>query len=399
RQTPARVGCRPMELGPNVNVLEDGERTIYLIGTAHISERSVVEVRQTIEQVRPDTVCVELCKTRFEAISDNARWRTLDIFQVIRQRKVLYLLSSLALSAYQRRMGEKLGVRPGAELREAVTVAGEVGAELVLADRDIQATLKRTWANVGFFGKLKVLGALFEGFLGRGDEELTAEDLEKLKERDHLNELMSEFARVMPQVKTPLIDERDQYLMSSIEDAPGKTIVAVVGAGHVPGMMNRRGEKVDREALSVIPPPSKWVGALKWVIPAIILAAFYFGWRKHAGDGLAELVLAWVLPNAILAALFSLIAGAKPLSVLVAGIASPITSLNPTIGAGMVVGLLEAWLRKPTVADAERLSEDMLTWRGIYKNPFSRVLLVAIAATLGSAMGAWVATPLVLARL
>lgn len=387
-----------MELGPNVTVLEEGPRTVYLVGTAHISERSVHEVRETIEQVRPDTVCVELCRTRYDAMLDDSRWRTLDVFSVIRERKVLFLLSNLALSAYQKRLGEQLGVEPGAELKEAVKAAEDVGAELVLADRDIQATLKRTWANLGFFSKLKVLNLLAGSFFGEG-EELTAEDLEKLKERDHLSDMMSEFAKVLPEVKAPLIDERDQYLMSAVDDAPGERVVAVVGAGHVAGMIERRGQRADREALSIIPPAKAWVGLLKWIIPALMLGAFWFGYQKHAGTGLYELVMAWLLPNSIFAGLLTLIAGGKLLSVVTAVVASPITSLNPTIGAGMVVGLLEAWLRKPTVEDCERLKDDMLTFKGMYHNPFSRVLIVAVAATLGSALGAWVGASLVLTRL
>lgn len=388
-----------MEPGQNVTVLRDGERTVYLVGTAHISQKSVEEVRQTIEQVRPDTVCVELCKTRHDAMFDDSRWRKLDIFQVIRQRKVLFLLSNLALSAYQRRLGEKLGVEPGAELREAVEAARDVGAEVVLADRDIQATLKRTWANLGFMSKMRVLELLMGSFFAGEGDELTAEDLEKLKERDHLSDMMAEFAQVLPEVKTPLIDERDDYLMSAVDDAPGQTIVAVVGAGHVAGMIERQGRRADRDKLSIIPPPGRWLGLLKWIIPALMLGAFWFGYREHAGTGLYELLMAWLLPNSIFAGLLTLLAGGKLLSVLTAVVASPITSLNPTIGAGMVVGLLEAWLRRPTVEDAQRLNQDMLTLKGMYQNPFSRVLIVAVAATLGSAIGAWVGASLVLTRL
>ena len=368
-----------MNLGPNVITLEQGDRTVYIVGTAHISEKSVREVRETIEAVQPDTVCVELCQTRYDALQDEDRWEKLDIFQVIRQGKGLYLMSSLALSAYQQRLGEKLGVRPGAELQEAVNAAQEVGAELVLADRDISATLKRTWANLSFFNKIKVLGVLMGTSFSQ--EEITEEELEKLKDRDHISEAMEGFAQAMPQVKGPLIDERDQYLMSAIDDAPGKTIVAVVGAGHVNGMIKEQGQRADRDALSVIPPPSKILKSLKWIIPILILAAFYYGWQHRDPMDFYQMVMAWLIPNSVAAALFSAIT---------AFVASPITSLNPTIGAGMVVGLVEAWLRKPTVADAKSLGEDMQTLRGARKNAISRVLLVALAATLGSAVGAWI---------
>lgn len=376
-----------MELGPNVTVLTREGRTFYLVGTAHISERSVREVRDTIEKVRPDTVCIELCQTRFDAMLDETRWRKLDVFQVIRQGKVLFVLAQLALSSYQKRLGDKLGVQPGAEQLEAVHVAKEVGAELVLADRDIQATLKRTWRNLGFRDKIKVAGALFGGFFNR--EEITEEHLEELKDRDTLNEMMKEFAKHLPKVQKPLIDERDQYLMASVEAAPGDTVVAVVGAGHVAGMQTYLGKPVDLQALSVIPPPRKWVGLLKWIIPALMISAFAFGWSKAGGQSLQMMLLSWIVPNAVLAALLTIVAGGKPLSVLTAAVASPITSLNPTIGAGMVVGLVEAWQRKPTVADCERVPEDATSIRGIYRNRFTRVLLVALLANLGSALGAY----------
>lgn len=378
-----------MELGPNVTILEQADRTIYLVGTAHISEKSVEEVRYTIETVRPDTVCVELCKTRHDAMSDPDRWSKLDIFQIIKQKKVLFLTANLALSSYQKKLGDKLGVQPGAELREAVEVAKEIGAELVLVDRDIQATLKRTWANVGFFKKFAVIGSLFEGFFSKG-EEITAEKLEALKDRDTISEMMAQFAKELPEVQVPLIDERDKYLMSATEAAPGKRIVCVVGAGHVEGMIGYQGLEVDREALSQIPVTKSWVKALKWIIPGLMFAAFYFGYRQNASKGLAVLIYAWALPNMVVAGLFTAIAGGKPLSVVCATLASPITSLNPTIGAGMVVGLVEAWLRKPTVQDCEAIPEDSKSLKGFYRNPFLRVMMVVVMATLGSAVGAWI---------
>ncbi len=372
----------------HVTIVEHEGRQIHVVGTAHISQRSVEEVERVIRDVRPDTVCVELDQVRYDALVDDTRWQKLDIFQVIREKKVLFLLTSLALSAYQRKLGEKVGVKPGAELLAAVKGAEEVGAELVLADRDIQATLKRTWANVSFWNKLKLASGLLAAPFAV--QEISEQQIEELKDRDTINEMLKEFAKLMPGIKKPLIDERDLYLMSKIQEAPGKRIVAVVGAGHVEGLLAHLGEQVDREELSKIPPPSKQTQVLKWVIPAIVLSAFYYGYVQHSGQGLQEMLFAWIVPNAVLAGLLSAIAGAKLLTILVASVASPITSLNPTIGAGMVAGLVEAWLRKPTVADCQTVADDMMTIRGIYKNPFTRVLLVAVLSTIGSALGAWV---------
>ena len=384
------VQANESELSDNVTILHRDGRTFYIIGTAHISAKSVVEVRETIERVRPDSVCVELCNTRYQSMNDPDRWKKLDIFQVIKQGKTLYFLANLALSAYQLALGEKFGVKPGEEQREGIRAAKDVQAELILADRDIQATLKRTWANIGFLGKLKLLGSVM---VPAGEaEELTETKLEEMKDRDTITEMMREFAEFFPQVKTPLIDERDQYLIESVVQADGEKVVAVVGAGHVQGMITHfeANTTIDREALSVIPPTPLWVKSLKWIIPSIILVLFYIGYQNKSEQSFELMLTAWILPNAVMAALLSLIALPKPLSVVTAAIASPITSLNPALGAGMVVGLVEAWLRKPTVADSETLVADAATLKGLYRNPFSRVLMVAVCATVGSALGAYI---------
>ena len=375
----------------------DGERTFHLIGTAHVSKKSVEEVQRVIAELRPNTVCVELDEMRYEALTDETRWRKLDIFEVIKQRKTLFLMANLALQSFQKRLGDQLGVRPGAELVAAVEAGKAVGAEVLLVDRHVQITLKRTWGALGFFEKVKLIGLLFASLLG--GEEITEEDVERLKHREHFQDALHQFAAVVPNVKEPLIDERDAYMMSRIEAAPGEVVVAVVGAGHVAGMTQHLGKKIDRDALCALPAPSLAGRLVKWIIPIIILSAFGYGYHQHQGQGLKDMLFAWVLPNAVVAGLLTLIAGGKLLSVATAFVASPITSLNPTIGAGMVVGLVEAWLRKPTVEECERLSDDMTSWKTMRKNALSRTLIVAIAATIGSALGAYIGLGWVLSLL
>ena len=377
-----------MAFSDNVKILERGDKTYYILGTAHISQKSVEEVNQVIEEVQPDTVCVELCQTRYESMTQEDQWKKLNIIQVVKQGKALLLLANLALSAFQRKMGQDLGVKPGAELLESVNKAKEVGAELVLADRDIQTTLKRTWANLSFWKKFMVMGGLMESVVFK--EKISEEELEKLKESDQLSEMMDEFAKAMPEVKKPLIDERDEFLTSKIREAPGQKIVAVVGAGHVPGMVKKWDMDIDREVIDVIPPPKKWVKSLKWVIPILIMALFTVGFYKHQGQGLQDMIIAWVLPNAIGSALFTIFAGGHLLTILTAGLAAPITSLNPALGAGMVAGLVEGLIRKPSVEDCERIPEDIESVRGFYRNNFTRVLLVFFMANMGSAIGTWV---------
>lgn len=372
----------------HVTKLEYQGKEIFLIGTAHVSQKSVVEVERVIREIRPDTVCVELDEGRYKMLVDNQAWRDLDIFQVVRQKRVLFLLSSLALGAYQRRIGEKLGVKPGAELLAGVETAKEVGAEVVLADRDVQATLKRTWANLSFWDKAQITSGLVSAPFAV--DEIDEAKIEELKDKDTIGEMMHQVAEQMPRMKTPLIDERDQYLMTMIQNAPGKKIVAVVGAAHVAGMVKQLGKDADLKKLAEIPGPSPWVGLLKWVIPLIMFGAFYVGYSKHQGEGLEQMLYAWVLPNAIFAGALSIVALAHPLTVLTAFVASPITSLNPTIGAGMVAGLVEAYLRKPTVEDCEGMQKAAGSISGVYKNRVTRVLLVVVLASLGSALGAWV---------
>jgi len=372
----------------HVTRLEWGGKEIFLVGTAHVSQRSVDEVTRVIEEVRPDTVCVELDEQRHRMLVDEDAWKKLDIFQVIRQKKVLFLLASLALGAYQRKMGEKLGVRPGAELLAAVKSAEKVGAHVVLADRDIQATLKRTWANLSFWDKVKITGGLVEAPFA--SDEIDEEKIEQLKDKDMIGEVLEQLAVELPRIKVPLIDERDAYLISSISEAPGRRIVGVVGAAHVPGMVKRLGEPVDKKKLAELPPPSRMMQVLAWVIPTLLVLAFYHGFREHSGERLVDMIWAWILPTAALCGLFTIFALAHPLTILAACVAAPITTLHPAIGAGMVTGLVEAWLRKPTVEDCEQLSRSMTSIRSVYQNRVTRVLLVFVLSSLGAALGAYI---------
>ncbi|HTM46673.1 MAG TPA: TraB/GumN family protein [Polyangiaceae bacterium] len=373
-----------------VTQLEYQGRTLTLVGTAHVSKKSVEEVEHVIDTLRPDTVCVELDQTRYDNLIDEDRFRKLDIFQIIRQQKALYFLSTLTLSAFQKKLGDKLGVKPGAEMHAAINKAKTLDATLVLADRDIQATLKRTWANLSFWNRSELLSALIAGFFSA--HEIEEDQIEQMKDKDTIGEMMKEFAKAMPKLQGPLIDERDRYLMSAVREAPGKNVVAVVGAAHVEGMKKYLNEPVDRAQLSVIPPPTLLSQILKWLIPLVILASFYWGWKEHSNQRLLEMINAWVLPTAVLSGLGTLLSGGKPLTVLCAMISAPITTLHPAIGVGMVVAPVEAWLRKPTVEDCEQIPTAIATFRGVFKNPFTRVLIVAVGSSLGAVIGMWIGT-------
>jgi pheromone shutdown-related protein TraB len=368
----------------HVTLLELDGRVFHVIGTAHVSKKSVEEVRALIHEVKPDTVCVELDDTRYAALTDDSRWRKLDIFQIVRERRAMFLMASLALQAFQRRIGERLGVRPGAELIAAVEAAHEVGAEVVLADRDVQITLKRTWANLGVTMKLKLIAMLYAILFHT--EELSEAQVEALKDREHIADALSEFAKQAPEVKVTLIDERDQYLMSSLELAPGRTVVGVVGAGHVAGMVEHLGKHVDREALTRMPPPGRFATVFRWALPVLLLGALWLGHRQ--GVELVPLLLAWIVPNVVGTGLFTLLAGPKVLTFLAALVVAPIAPFPPALGAGVLIGVIEAALRRPNADHAVQLGKEVSTFAAMRKNPFSRVLIVSVAAQIGSTLGA-----------
>lgn len=372
----------------HVTTITRGDKTWHILGTAHVSQESVNDVRALIDAVEPDTVAIELCDTRYSSLTDENRWEKLNIFDVIREGKTLMLLANLAIGSYQRRIGAQLGVKPGAEMIEAAKIADETGAEIFLADRNIQLTLKRTWQNIGFFKRMTLLGGILESLTGSGD--VDAETIEELKEAEQLSSMLETLSKELPEVKGPLIDERDLYMVSKLREAPGNIIVAIVGAGHVPGMKKHFDDEIDRAELTTLKPPSRWVKAIKWAIPIAVLFAFAWGFMQQGQESLQSLVTAWVLPNMMMASLFTLLAGGKIPTIMVAAVASPLTSLNPLLNVGMPVGFCEAWLRKPTISDAERIADDVQSIKGFYKNPFTRTLLVTVASILGSAVGAWV---------
>ena len=374
--------------------LEYEGKQITLIGTAHVSKDSVELVKRVIAEVKPDTVCVELCESRANAIRQKDRWQEMDIIKVIKEKKAFLLLSNLMLASFQKRIADRLEVAPGEEMIRAMESAQAVDAAVHLADRDIRTTLSRTWRSMGLWGKIKLI---FQLLLSMGEvDEISEADVEKMKQQDMLASILDEVGKSMPQVRTSLIDERDQYLTEKIRTAPGESIVAVVGAGHVPGMKRYWDQPVDIPSLESLPPKSPLSGFLKWFLPFCICTLFIFGFfRGGTGTG-TDMLAWWVLANGILAGCGALIALGHPLTVLSSVLAAPLTSLNPMIAAGWVSGLVEAFSRKPKVRDFEHLPNDILSVRGFWRNKVTRILLVVVFTNLGSAVGTFVAIPMMM---
>jgi pheromone shutdown-related protein TraB len=371
-------------------------RDIYLVGTAHVSKESVEDVRMTIEALKPDTVAVELCESRFKALTQRDNWENLNIFKVIKEKKAVFLLAQLIMTSFYRRLGEKLDIQPGAEMLEGIKLAQKNNANLTLADRNIDITLKRVWGYLGFWSKLNLLARLLAGLFEK--EEIDAELIEKIKNSDLLEEMMAEFTEKFPEIKKRLIDERDIYLAQKLRDAPGQKIVAVIGAGHVGGITEKIQQEHDLEPLTEIPPKSNTGKVIKWAIPILILLLLVVGFFKGGVEHSIESVYIWILVNGFLSAAGAAIALAHPLTVVSAFLAAPLTSLNPFLAAGWVAGLVQALIRRPTVADFEKLPDEISTVKGFWSNPVTKVLLVVVLANLGSTLGTIISGSWIAAR-
>ena len=301
------------------------------------------------------------------------------------------------LSSFQKRIGMDLGVKPGEEMRAAIEAAEANQIPFSFCDRDIQTTLKRAWVKTGFWGKNKLLAALLSSVFSR--EKFDAEEIEKLKQTSAVESMMTELAEYLPSVKHVLIDERDRYLATRIFQSPGERSVAVVGAGHVPGIiawlerLDRGQASTDLSDIDSVPPPKPITRLLPYVVPVVILGLIVSGFVRSGWQGGFDMLLRWFLVNGTLSALGALVALAHPVTIIASFLAAPITSMNPTIGVGMVSGLMEAWLRKPRVIDFETLQDDILTVRGFFHNRLTHILLVFFFSTLGSAVGTFIALP------
>ena len=383
-------------LPSGATVVELEGKTVYIVGTAHVSAQSVQDVRAAVAAVRPDVVAIELCEPRYQGMVKKEAWRNTNLFQLIRQKKATFLLAQLALQAFYRRLGKQLEVEPGAEMLAGAACAEETGARLELIDRRIDLTLKRVWRHLGFWQRVKLFGTLAGAMFST--DEIAAADVEALKKQDQLEAMMGEMGKSFPEIKKRLIDERDVYLAQKLRAAPGARIVAVVGAGHVPGIVKSIQADAPLAELESLPAPSRWSKIWPWLIPAAVVALLGWGFVQGGTERGVDSIVIWVGVTGALAALGAAVALPHPLTVLSAFLAAPLTTLHPALAAGWVAGLVEAWLRPPAVADFEALPAAMENFRDFVRNPVVRILLVVATTNLGASLGTFVAIPWIAAR-
>lgn len=374
-----------------------GNSKVTLLGTAHVSRTSVDQVETLLSKGTYDAVAVELCPSRYNAIIDPDSLAKMDLLQVIKQGKASMVTANLAMGAYQQRLADQLDIAPGEEQRTAIRLAQEAKLPVLLIDREIGTTLKRTARNMSWWKRWSLFSGLMATLVSK--EEVEEEEIERLKQGDILENTFAEFAQDRQDLYEPLINERDQYmaarLVEEIEKHPHENILAVLGAGHLKGInkaltqgIENASEKINE--LDQIPAPSRWPKFIPWLIVLLIIGGFIAGFSKSPDLGW-ELIANWVLINGGLSALGAIIAAAHPLTVVTAFLAAPLTSLNPTIGAGMVTAAAEIYFRKPRVQDFSSLRKDTTTLKGWWHNRVSRTLLVFLLSTLGSAIGTYVA--------
>jgi len=375
----------------NIDRINIGKKQIILVGTAHISKDSIELVKKTIKKEKPDTVCIELCKSRYDSITKSKTWENTKITELIRDKKAYLFLSNLLLANFEKKMGEQVKVKPGSEMIEAINVAKKKKIKISLVDRDIQTTLKRAWRNMGIREKFRMFFLLFEGMFF-ADEQIDEKKIESMKDKDMLNEMLKELGQYIPNIKKVIIDERDAYIAEKIKETKGKKIVAVVGAGHIPGIKKNIEKTTDLKVLETIPENRKISKYISWSIPVIFTALIIYGFLGHGAEVTISMLWKWLWINGTLSALGALIALANPITIIVAFIAAPLTSLNPMLAAGWFAGYAEAKMNEPKVKDFESLSK-LNGITDFWRNRVTRILLVVVLANLGSTIGTFIALP------
>jgi pheromone shutdown-related protein TraB len=360
---------------------------IHLVGTAHVSQKSIEDVRSAIEGFEPDIVGVELDRGRYVALTEEIAEPS--IADILKGGNFGQLLVQWVLTYIQQRIGAETGVKPGAEMLVAIEEAEKHQKPVAFIDRDIRITLGRFWGRMGIWEKIKLIGALIYSLVSVEGQDL---DVDELTNQDVVSAAMEEFRKFSPHGAQALIDERDAYLAHQILMLGNRydRVLAVVGAGHIQGVQRYLNAP---ETLPPLPsltadvkglPWGKIIGAAVTIIFLLLIAAIAF-----SGVGFEVLIAAlvyWILINGVLSAVFTLFAGGHPLSAATAFAVSWLTSLNPLLAAGWFAAIVEAKIRKPTTGELRQIIEAE-TFSEMRRIPLFRVVLVAALANVGSSLG------------
>ncbi|HJJ56085.1 MAG TPA: TraB/GumN family protein [Methanocorpusculum sp.] len=383
---------------------------IHIVGTAHVSQQSIDDVRTSIETNNPDVIAIELDSDRFKAliqqiekqdqdqlVDTDTKNENPDVKNILHGNFTLMLIQWI-LAYIQRKIGMNVGIEPGSEMKEAIKIAKERNIPIVLIDRNIKITLARFWGSMGIIEKIKLIWVLITSVIGKDDENDDTTDNPKytindLTKPDVIELAISEFHKFSPNGAKALIDERDAYLANGIinleRDDTYKSAVVVVGAGHVPGITKYRQNPQTLPPISDLNrkpshiPILKIIGYLFIILFASITIAMIFAGKTET---LFWVIIWWIILHTVFAGIATIIARGHPISILVASSVSWLTSLVPFISCGIVTGLVEAKLRPPTFNDIKSIAKAN-SFSDLNAIPLFKILLVAVISNLGSSLG------------
>lgn len=377
-----------MMTNDDIKKLYINNKEIILIGTAHISNVSADLVRSAIENEKPDCVCLELDEKRYQSMINSKKWENLDLKEILKKKQLSTLLVNIVLSAYQKRLAKKMGVEPGTEFMTAAKICKTLNIPIELCDRDIRITLRRTWNSMTFREKWVLL---FRDTGADLNEELSEESLSELRKTDVISKLINDIGKSVPSLKRVLIDERDNYLAENIRNAPGEKIIAVIGAGHVKGIINilESGRKINLAKIETIPEGSRMLKIIAWGVPTLIIGSIVIIGYNQGLSKAWENVLVWIIANGVPSMIGALIAMAHPVTIFSAFVGAPLTSLTPVIGAGYVTAFVQFYFMPPVVKNFNTIGEDVYKFRMWWSNRLLQIFLVFLLTGIGSALGTY----------
>jgi pheromone shutdown-related protein TraB len=360
-------------------------KTITLIGTAHVSHQSAQEVLETLSSGTYDAIAIELDEERYKGLNQDKSWENTDIIQLIKQKKTGLLMAQLVLASYQKRIAKANSIQVGQEMMTAIDYANGHEIRLLKIDRSVTVTFQRIWSSLNFFDKMSMLTQLITSVFT--NEEISEADLEKLKEQDILQAALSEISTKFPKVAEALIFERDRIMAYKLRHAPGQNIVAIVGAAHVSGIVSHLDKpNLEIKDLMVVPPTKASSKILTYIFPLSIVALIVITMIMSPNMAL-NTIIKFIVFNGSLAALGTLLAFGHPVSIITAFIAAPIGILSPVLATGWFAGIAEATMRKPKVTDFMNLQDEAMHLKGWWKNRVLRILLVVMMANIFASFG------------
>jgi pheromone shutdown-related protein TraB len=371
---------------------------LTIIGTAHVSKESVNEVKDAIYEQHPDVVGIELDRGRYVRLKKQMMGieedDTISVSKIIKENKVGLFFTTTLLSYFQSKIGADLDVAPGSEMIGAIEASEDLGIPIALIDRDINTTLQRALNKMGFMEKAKFMFGLLASIFGIGDDEDDI-DVEELKNPENLDDLMEMFKDEAPSVHEVLVHERDAYLAGKIMQLPQDHVIAVVGAGHKPGIeryLDNPETMPDLRDLEVINEKRgiPWAKILLAMIPILFVVIFFLAY--FSGINITWNIYEFIVISMIMVFIGSILSGSKLVSAIVGGLVAPLTIIHPLLAAGWFSGLTEAKFRKVRQSDIRNLSK-IESFRDLWDNNIFRILLVVIGTNLGVSIATLVILP------